>query len=318
MRLRIKRRFGSGALLLPQAGPFAESAGIAVSTLADETWGNLIAIVGSNQQPLGRFEPVTRKNVTLTGLRSFGKFSLFLWCNRLTITTGRLSASGQIGAPDGEGTSGGSGSSGGGAGGSNTTPQFGGNGGSGNDGQDTDFLDGGLGFAQNYLAGDTFPSYPVGGLGGSDFTGNSLGGSGSALSGGGGAGGKSTTSPGEFGGGGGGGAGSLTIFCNELVSLGATQPIIFSAVGGGGSNAEGSGSGGGGGGGGGGCVYIASKKYDGALTAGKLSVVGGLSGVGNFGTEFAQDGLPGEIGFYEITKSNTLVLRNYNDTWNNL
>ena len=315
MRLRIKRRFGSGALLLPQAGPFAASSPIAVSTLADETWGNLIPFVGASQ-PLGIFEPVTRKNIILTGTRSFGKFSLFLWCNRLTITTGRFSATPRellFGRPSLAG------GSGGGAGGSNTiTAQFGGDGGTGNNGQDTDFLDGGQGFAQNYLAGDTFPSYPVGGAGGSDYTGNSLGGAGSALAGGGGAGGISTTSPNEFGGGGNGGGGCLTIFCNELVTLGATQPIIFSAVGGAGSNAEGSGSGGGGGGGGGGVCYLAAKKYDGGLTAGKFNIAGGLSGVGNFGTEFAQDGFPGEIGFYEITSSNTLVLRSYNDVWNNL
>jgi len=308
---RTMKHRSASVLLLPQAGPFAASSPIAVSTLADETWGNLTGFAGGN-----RFAPVTRKNVTLTGLRTFSQFALFLWCNRLTITTGGLSASGNGGAASDEGSGGGSGSSGGGAGGSDTSrPQFGGDGGTKNNGQGTDFADGGVGWAETYLAGDTFPSYPVGGLGGNDFSGSALGGSGSALSGGGGAGGISDTIMKEFGGGGGGAGGGLTLFCNELVTLGATQVEILSCRGGFGGNAE---AGGSGGGGAGGCVYIAAKKYDGGLSESKFSVKGGLGGSGNYGTQFAQDGLSGEVFFYEITSSNTLVLRNYNDVWNNL
>lgn len=271
-------------------GDVALSAG--TTTLVRDMYYNSLTLTGTAILNTGGFKIFCRNTVSLAGTSSIVNNG----------ATGTAAAAGTAGNPGAQtagftlGT-GQAGSAGGAAGADSATiaaqSGYGGSGGSGGAGGGN--AASGAGGVVNYYPEQTFNLWHFSGPGGFKS------------GGGGGQGGMSGTQPlfttGGGGGGGGAGAGVVFIVCRTFTNA---SSVGITAIGGNGGNGGTSNGGGGGGGGAGGGGFIYILCID--LTAGILSVAGGVSGTpgtSSGGNGSGSSGIVGNAGHYSLYSSRT-------------
>lgn len=300
---RTKRVLLSAASgpFLPSVGPFATNGLVPISSLRNQNLTSA-SITSSRSNPYkANTLTITNGGVIQPG---GGVPAMFIWANQLLMdfdaTINLPVDNGSDGFWDGvsfyAAGSGGSGGSGGGggsasgdAGGAVLGGDGGNSGGSGSEGVGDDGAasgGGGSGLASAYNSGFFYGSGNDGGMGAFGSAGG-LGGNGCGGGGGGGG-----SDPSGAGGGGGAGGGLCAIVCNKIASLNVAsigQITAQGGLGGGGAN-----SGGGGGDGGSGVVYLATKYWQGDVIFNSVLYI------------------------WEITRSGSLIARDFSDSWNNL
>lgn len=297
-------RFSGAGTFLPNVGPFAGLGKVNYLTLPNYTLSSTGPFFSSDY-----LNPTKANTITISGVTSITGTSIYsyIWCNKL-VFTGGLSAI-EVSGYDGDSIFGQDGGSGGGGG--SDVGFDGGNGGDiGGDGAS------GQGFTSGYGGTGLGQFFAWGGFGpggngtqGQDdtikFAGT--GGIGDTGCGGGGGGGPGSTPGLVNGAGGAGGGAGCVVVCNELI--GFSGGIAFRARGGEGydsfSSVLSSG------GGGGGCLWIATRKYNGATAPQRIqyTIGGGGAVYGSY------QGTDGTFEMYQISGESTLTAKTNFQSW---